>query len=481
MHRDPQSQQNAVSMQRLIAPGCLHPGDLLVIEGRGLDAARGLSLRLELPGSEVVISVDSWQGARLIARLPKASALRSGKSYRLNLTDTQGRPPAGSAPVIEFQVCQAAPARVGGTAPALQTLNPAVPGEVMVLTSAQDSDPAATVTGLGYAIAQRASLAALGQDILRLTLPASKTLDEAVVELQTALPNAVVDANSIYELQSGPRYFAKHAINWTQDFARCADAGKASRIGLIDSGLDLTHPALAEQSIERKSFLTGTPETQGLDHATGIAALLIGRPGIGTPVGLLPAARLYAAEVFERDEDGKARTSSFRLSLALNWLAEEGLRVVNLSFAGPRNAVFSANLAQASRQGMILVAAAGNFGAEAPPGYPAADKAVLAVTAVDSLNRIYAKANRGGHIEFSAPGVDVWTAKAGGGGAYRSGTSFAAPFVSAIIAAEQSLNPCQSSGLLIEGIRRAARDLGTPGRDSVYGWGIVRAPAACRE
>ena len=467
-------------MQRLIAPGCLHAGDLLVIEGQGLDAARRLTLRLELPGREIAIEVDSWQGARLIARLPEAAPLRSGNSYRLKLTDTQGRQLAGSAPVIGFQLCQAASATADTAPQALRLLNPAVPGEVMVLTSAQDGDPAATVTTLGYTIAQSAPLSALGQDLLRLTVPASRTLDEAVAELQAALPNAVIDVNSLYELQSGPRYYAKRALNWTQDFARCADAGKTSRIGLIDSGLDLTHPALAEQSIERKSFLTGTPETQGLDHATGIAALLIGRPGIGTPVGLLPAARLYAAEVFQRDEDGKARTSSFRLSLALNWLAEEGLRVVNLSFAGPRNAVFSANLAQASRQGMVLVAAAGNFGADAPPAYPAADKAVLAVTAVDSLNRVYAKANRGGHIEFSAPGVDVWTAKAGGGGAYRSGTSFAAPFVSAIIAAEQSLNPRQSRGLLIEGIRRAAQDLGEPGRDSAFGWGLVRAPAACR-
>lgn len=473
-------------MHRLIGPSCFRPGDLLVIEGKGLDAARGFSLQLELPGEHgrTKVDVSTWQGALLIARLMNSTRLKGGHRYRLVLYDSHGRPVAGPAPVIEFEVCQLAPNETTPSGPgaALQGLSQAVPGEVTLLTSAQDSVPEGTITALGYAIAQRVQLAALGQEILRLSVPTSKTLIEAVDELQAALPNAIVDLNSLYEIQSGPRYYAKRAINWTDDFLRCADGGQNSRIGLIDSGLDQSHPALAEQSIELKSFIDGEKKTGGLDHATGIAALLIGRPGVSTPVGLLPAARLYVAEVFQRDEDGgPARASSFRLSLALNWLAEERLRVVNLSFAGPRNAVFSASLVQASRQGMILVAAAGNFGAEAPPAFPAAEKTVLAVTAVDSRDRLYTKANQGSHIEFAAPGVDVWTAKTSGGGAYRSGTSFAAPYVAAIVAAEHTLNPRQSNGLIVEGIRRAAKDIGHAGKDNRFGWGLVRAPESCRD
>lgn len=472
-------------MHRLIAPNCFRPGDLLIIEGKGLDAARGFSLQLEVPGESrrLELDVSTWQGTRLIARLTASSHLKGGHRYRLVLIDAHGRLVAGPAPVIDFEICRLSPKETGSSQPqaALQRLNRAVPGEVTLLTGAQDSAPESTITALGYSVAQRIELAALGQEILRLSVPASKTLDEAVEELRTALPNAIVDLNSLYEMQSGPRYYAKRAINWSDDFLRCADGGKDSRIGLIDSGLDQSHPALAEQSIVLKSFLDGEKNPDGLDHATGIAALLIGRPGVGTPIGLLPAARLYVAEVFQRDDDGPAQASSFNLSIALNWLAEERLRVVNLSFAGPRNAVFSANLAQASRQGMILVAAAGNFGAEAPPAFPAAEKSVLAVTAVDSRNRLYAKANRGSHIEFAAPGVDVWTAKTGGGGAYRSGTSFAAPYAAAIVAAKLSINPRQSNGLIIEGIRRSAKDIGQEGRDNRFGWGLVQAPKPCRD
>ncbi len=473
-------------MQRLLGPSCFRSDDLLVIEGKGLDAARDFSLMLELPGEHrrVEVEVNTWQGNRLIARLTNSGRLKGGHRYRLVLVDPQGRSVPGPALFIELELCGLGPDQTSTAEPraALQRLNQAVPGEVTLLTNAQDNDPTGTAAALGYGISERVQLTALGQEILRLSVPAPKTLIEAVDELQAALPNAIVDLNSLYEIQTGPRYYAKHAINWTDDFLRCADGGQDSRIGLIDSGLDQSHPALAEQSIELKSFIDPEKKTDGLDHATGIAALLIGRPGVGTPIGLLPAARLYVAEVFQRDQDGgAARASSFRLSLALNWLAEERLRVVNLSFAGPRNAVFSANLAQASRQGMVLVAAAGNFGAEAPPAFPAAEKTVLAVTAVDSRNRLYSKANQGSYIEFAAPGVDVWTAKTNGGGAYRSGTSFAAPYVTAIVAAEHALNPRQSNGLIVEGIRRSTKDIGYAGRDNKFGWGLVRAPASCRD
>ena len=57
------------------------------------------------------------------------------------------------------------------------------------------------------------------------------------------------------------------------------------------------------------------------------------------------------------------------------------------------------------------------------------------------MRSIYKKANRGDYIDLAAPGVDVWTAKAGGGGSYRSGTSFAAPFVVAAIAIEETASP----------------------------------------
>ena len=136
-------------------------------------------------------------------------------------------------------------------------------------------------------------------------------------------------------------------------------------------------------------------------------------------------------------------------------------------------------MSSAGARGMILVAAAGNGGKDAPPAYPAAHPDVIAVTAIDADGRIYKKANRGDYIDLAAPGVDVWAAKAGGGGSYRSGTSFAVPFVTAAIALEQSAMPNATAKQLLAKLRAGAQDLGAKGHDPVYGDGLLTAPKSC--
>jgi subtilisin family serine protease len=151
--------------------------------------------------------------------------------------------------------------------------------------------------------------------------------------------------------------------------------------------------------------------------------------------------------------------------------------VINMSVAGPPNKVLLKVIGQAARRGMVLLAAAGNNGPKAPPAYPAAAESVLAVTAVDRHRQIYRKANRGAYIDFAAPGVSLWTAVPGGG-RFQSGTSFAVPFVAALAAlalADGDTGPARLGRRLAEGVR----DLGTPGRDEVFGRGLVRAAAVC--
>ena len=136
-------------------------------------------------------------------------------------------------------------------------------------------------------------------------------------------------------------------------------------------------------------------------------------------------------------------------------------------------------MGSAAAKGMILVAAAGNGGKDAPPAYPAAHPDVIAVTAIDAEARIYKRANRGDYIDLAAPGVDVWAAKAGGGGSYRSGTSFAVPFVVAAIAIEQNAAPGATAHQLLAKLRAGAQDLGAKGHDPIYGDGLLAAPKSC--
>jgi subtilisin family serine protease len=128
---------------------------------------------------------------------------------------------------------------------------------------------------------------------------------------------------------------------------------------------------------------------------------------------------------------------------------------------------------------MVIVAAAGNGGPKAAPAYPAAYADVIAVTAVDRSKRAYRRAGRGEHIDLAAPGVQVWTAASISGGRPKTGTSFAAPFVTAAVSLLKAANDNASSADILAALGRSAEDLGEPGKDPVFGWGLINARAAC--
>ena len=128
---------------------------------------------------------------------------------------------------------------------------------------------------------------------------------------------------------------------------------------------------------------------------------------------------------------------------------------------------------------MVIVAAVGNDGPAAPPRYPAAFDFVIAVTAVDAELAAYARAPRGGYVDFSAPGVDVFV-PLGGGGRYMTGTSIAAPFVTAMIASSPEAASLGSVAAVRGSLAREAVDLGAAGSDDTFGAGLARAPESCR-
>ncbi|KRE02303.1 hypothetical protein ASE63_08060 [Bosea sp. Root381] len=164
---------------------------------------------------------------------------------------------------------------------------------------------------------------------------------------------------------------------------------------------------------------------------------------------------------------------------ALDLVVERGVRVVNLSMAGPANLALERLIARlVAERGLVLVAAAGNDGHQAPPLYPAAYAGVLAVTAVDRRGEVYRRAGRGAHIDFAAPGVSV-AAAAGRGMQGRTGTSFAAPFVAAAAALAAARDPALQGEALVAALAATARDLGAPGRDDVFGHGVPQLDKLC--
>lgn len=269
------------------------------------------------------------------------------------------------------------------------------------------------------------------------------------------------------------RCYARNLIRWEDGFAACA---KGVRVGVIDTGVDVQHSAFGGRKITQKSFMPGERQPSANWHGTGVLALLAGRPDSGTP-GLIPDASFFVASVFFTGDDGEPVADTVSLLRALDWLQASDARLVNMSFSGPSDELVRDRIAGLSKQGFIFVAAAGNDGPAAGPGYPAAYPQVIAVTAVTKDLRIFPFANQGPQVDLAAPGVRIWTAIPDGREGYRSGTSFAAPFATAILSIQQhdALRPPKD--VLLDKIKIIG--LGEPGRNPTYGRGLLQAPSRC--
>ena len=204
-------------------------------------------------------------------------------------------------------------------------------------------------------------------------------------------------------------------------------------------------------------------------HGTAIASIIAANDK--DYQGLLPDAELYAAAVFERDEERGEIASTVSLLRALDWLISSEVDVVNISLAGPPNRLLEAALKRAASQDVLVMAAAGNGGPVAQPMYPAAYATVVAVTAVDEGRQVFRLANRGTYLDIAAPGVGLLHARAGGGYVASSGTSFAVPF--AATAAARLLREQPGADVMTQ-LYQSAEDLGPPGRDEIYGYGLLR-------
>ena len=155
--------------------------------------------------------------------------------------------------------------------------------------------------------------------------------------------------------------------------------------------------------------------------------------------------------------------------------AANGARIINMSFAGPRDPEIEVSLAAANRKGIVLIAAAGNGGSAAAPLFPASDPNVIAVTATDENDRLFPRSNRGRHIAIAAPGVDILVPAAGGLYQLSTGTSVAAAHVSGIAALLLERNPRLTPQALRKILLTTAKDLGPKGRDDQFGAGLADA------
>ena len=149
---------------------------------------------------------------------------------------------------------------------------------------------------------------------------------------------------------------------------------------------------------------------------------------------------------------------------ALNYAVLHGAQIINMSFAGPKDPLIERGIGATAARGIVMVAASGNAGAKSPPLYPAANANVIAVSATDASDKLFAASNRGGHIAVAAPGVDIFLPAPDEKYQMTSGTSFSAAYVSGLVALMLERNPALKPGEVRAILMKTARDLGSPGR-----------------
>lgn len=341
-----------------------------------------------------------------------------------------------------------------------------VPDEVLVTVDGDAAVVSALAAAFGLEIRSQRVSTLLGSTVVRFGIPDGRPVGLVLAQLAGDARTQARVPNSIYDLQqaAGTQNYAFQRIALKPDSA----SGENVRIAVIDTAIDETHPALKGVVEGIFDAMPGV-EVTVRDHGTSIAGLIA---GIGDLPGMAPGSRIYHARAFE----GGRSTMDIILS-ALDWAAEQDVRIINMSFVGPKNDMLEAACAAARGRDMVLVAAAGNNGPKAPYGYPAAYDSVIAVTATDDKDELMQQANRGPYVFVSAPGVNVM-APVGGGQDLVTGTSFAAAIVSGAIANLIHAAPERSADWIEAALSATAKDLGEAGRDADYGYGLIDAAAA---
>src|SRR6185437_13368268 len=320
----------------------------------------------------------------------------------------------------------------------------------------------------GFVVARERVLEGLDTRIVVLKAPEGMSTRRALKQLKGLDPDGAYDFNHLYT-DSGEEAVTRTAGAEGAPAAdvavRGAGASTGTTIGLIDSGVDTTHAVFRDIVIHQHGC-SGTPVPA--QHGTEVASLLVGRSQQFH--GAAPGSGLYAADVYCGLATGGAVDAVVD---AMSWLVHEHVSVINVSLVGPPNVMLESVVRMVVARGHLIVAAVGNDGPAAPPLYPASYPDVVGVTAVDSRQRVLLEACRGKQVKFSAPGADMSAANPAQSYAVVRGTSFAAPIVAGLLAEALPAPDKVAAERAVAALAARAVDLGAPGPDPVYGFGLV--------
>ncbi len=352
-------------------------------------------------------------------------------------------PPSGGPPQQ--------PRRVSGVPPRGETRF--VNNEVVLQLSA-DVKPeqlAAVAKELGLVVIASESVGLLARTVYRFQITNGKSVTEIIRALETKNITAFAQPNYVYTLtQAAPETSAQetasvsHTHGDSEQYVipklRLQETHAIARgsnvlVAVIDSAIDPNHPDLKDAIAERFDAVDG--EVKPHMHGTGMAGAIASQRRL---LGVAPRSRLLAISAFGPKAQ-TAESTSMQIVKGLNWAVQKGAKVINMSFAGPHDPILAQAIKTMHDRGIVMIAAAGNAGPGSPPLFPAADPNVIAVTATDIQDKVFARANRGKYIAVAAPGVDVLVPAPEGSYQLTTGTSVAAAHISGVAALLLERNP----------------------------------------
>ena len=252
-------------------------------------------------------------------------------------------------------------------------------------------------------------------------------------------------------------------------------SGAGVTVAVIDSGVDADHPDLQGQVLPGLDLVdpAGNGDTDLVGHGTTVAALIAGKDDNDGVIGIAPNAKILPVRVLDQQN---RYDDAMIVAKGVRWAVDHGARVINLSLGGSgSSAPLAAALDYAFAKDVVVVACTGN--ASASPStdvwYPAREPGVVAVAGMErDGTTLWSGSITGSQTVVTAPSTQLVGARPGGYWRVQ-GTSFAAPMVSGTAALIRARWPTMPAGEVINRIIRTAKDRGTPGRDNVYGYGMV--------
>jgi len=258
--------------------------------------------------------------------------------------------------------------------------------------------------------------------------------------------------------------------------------GAGITVAVIDSGSG-PHPDL-DANLDAGRTMFGSIDSVGVldidnaghgSHVAGIIAAVANNAIGGS--GVAPQSRILPIRVLDAQGSGDSKD----VSKAVRYAVDSGTKVINLSLGGATESTsLTAAIQYAVDRNVLVVAAAGNGAADSPPKWPAASDLALAVTAVDRNNSVTSFDQRGDYIDLAAPGASILST-ASNDYKIQSGTSMAAAFVTGAAALLFAAQPSITAAQVRDVLQRTATDIGAPGRDTTFGYGLINLVAAFAE